>query len=207
MNVAVLFCLVVFRCTSELLNYTSASYTGAIIHAARDCISPMLPSPCGENSLCSSQRSKAITHDSNTPSLQIKRSSKLLVTGELSGVHSEQDKNVSTTEQLPYTNTWHNSKLTSFDSINDDVIELKKCAKNRTTVAIYSTNITTDAVEESNAGHGQSYVVLVGSRVRTVNTKLYASLPVHNKFMVKQREQNLFGVTKVKLVLKSSHER
>ena len=200
-----LFCLVVFRCTSELLNYTSASYTGAIIHAARDCVSPMLPSPCGENSLCSSQHSKAITRHSNS---QKKQSSKLLLTSEFSGVHSEQDKNVSTTEQLPYTNTWHNSKLTSFDSINDDVIELKKCAKNPTTVTIYnSTNITTDAVEESNAGQRQSYVVLVGSRVRTVNTKLYASLPVHNKFMVKQREQNLFGVTKVKLVLKSNNER
>ena len=52
-----------------------------------------------------------------------------------------------------------------------------------------------------------SYVVLVGDRVRTCNTKLYASLPLQNKYMVKQRVQDSTGATRIKLVLKSSHER
>ena len=148
-----------------------------------------------------------------------KRSSKLLVTGEFSGVHSEQDKNVSTTkqhQQLPCTNTWKDNNLPrsnhNFDDINDGIVESTTCTKaNLATITSQalcdSANITTVAVRESEVGQRQSYVVLVGSSIRTVNTKLYTSLPVCNKFMVKQREQNLFGVTKVKLVLKSSHER
>ena len=155
---------------------------------------------------------------SNSPSLQKKRSSKLLLTGEFSGVHSEQDKNVSTTkqhQQLPCTNTRRDNNLPSnhnFDDINDGNVELTRCTKaNLATITSQalcdSANVTTVAVEESKVGQRQSYVVLVGLSIRTVNTKLCASLPVYNKFMVKQREQNLFGVTKVKLVLKSSHER
>ena len=155
---------------------------------------------------------------SNSPSLQKKRSSKFLLTGEFSGVHSEQDKNVSTTkqhQQLLCTNTRRDNNLPSnhnFDDINDGNVESTRCIKaNLATITSQAlcdnANITTVAVEESKVGQRQSYVVLVGSSVRTVNTKLYASLPVYNKFMVKQREQDLFGVTKVKLVLKSSHER
>ena len=52
-----------------------------------------------------------------------------------------------------------------------------------------------------------SYVVLIGNTVRRCNTKLYASLPVQNKYMVKERLQDLCGITRVKLVLKASHER
>ena len=52
-----------------------------------------------------------------------------------------------------------------------------------------------------------TYVVLVGDRLRTCNTKLYASLPLQNKYMVKQRVQDSTGATKIKLVLKSTHER
>ena len=52
-----------------------------------------------------------------------------------------------------------------------------------------------------------SYVVLVGDTVRRCNTKLYASLPLQNKFMVKQRVQDSTGATRIKLVLKSGHER
>ena len=170
----------------------------------------MLPSSCGENSLRSSQHGKAITRHSNCSTVQ-KRSSKLLVTGEFSGAHSEQDNNPCTSEQLPYTNLWKDSNLLS-NGINDDVTESTTCIKtNPATIAsqaLYNSgNVTTVAVEESQVGQRQSYVVLVGSTVRRVNTKLYSSLPVQNKFMVKQREQNLFGVTKVKLVLKSSNER
>ena len=52
-----------------------------------------------------------------------------------------------------------------------------------------------------------SYPVLVGNTVRTCNTKLYASLPQQNKYMVKQRVRDASGATKIKLVLKSSNER
>ena len=52
-----------------------------------------------------------------------------------------------------------------------------------------------------------TYVVLVGDTVRKCNTKLYSSLPLRNKFMVKQRVQDSTGATRIKLVLKSGHER
>ena len=52
-----------------------------------------------------------------------------------------------------------------------------------------------------------TYAVLVGNTVRTCNTKLYASLPLQNKYMVKQRVQDSSGATRIRLVLKSSHER
>ena len=48
-----------------------------------------------------------------------------------------------------------------------------------------------------------TYIVLVRDSVKVVNTKLYASLPVRNKYMVKER---IPGTNKVKLVLKSSDE-
>ena len=52
-----------------------------------------------------------------------------------------------------------------------------------------------------------SYAVSVGNTVRTYNTKLYASLPQQNKYMVKQRVQDPSRATKIKLVLQSSNER
>ena len=48
-----------------------------------------------------------------------------------------------------------------------------------------------------------TYIVLIGDNVKVVNTKLYASLPVRDKYMVKER---IPGTNKVKLVLKSSDE-
>ncbi|XP_065897065.1 serine/threonine-protein kinase pakF-like isoform X3 [Dysidea avara] len=48
-----------------------------------------------------------------------------------------------------------------------------------------------------------TYIVLIGDSVKPVNTKLYASLPVRDKYMVKER---IPGTNKVKLVLKSSDE-
>ena len=51
------------------------------------------------------------------------------------------------------------------------------------------------------------YPVLVGNTVRTYNTKLFASLPQQNKYMVKQRVRDASGATKIKLVLQSSNER
>ena len=51
------------------------------------------------------------------------------------------------------------------------------------------------------------YAVLIGSTVRVCNTKLYASLPQQNKYMVKEQMKDQYGATRVKLVLKSSNER
>jgi len=48
-----------------------------------------------------------------------------------------------------------------------------------------------------------TYIVLINDNVKVVNTKLYASLPVRDKYMVKERVP---GTNKVKLVLKSSDE-
>ena len=50
-----------------------------------------------------------------------------------------------------------------------------------------------------------SYPVLVGNTVRTYNTKLFASLPQQNKYMVKHRVQDASGASKIKLILKSSN--
>ena len=48
------------------------------------------------------------------------------------------------------------------------------------------------------------YAVVVGNCVKVYDTKLYASLPIHNKYMVKERVHNATGNTKIKLTLKSS---
>ena len=173
-------------------------------------------SPYGESSPCRfSQHSNAIFRHSNSSALQKRRSSKLLVTSEFKGVHSKQDKATHATKQLSSsklcskTNESISSNGISIDNINDEDIESTISANGiaKSQEFCNSPDITSVGIEETEIRQKQSYVVLVGNRVRTVNTKLCASLPVHNKFMVKQREQNLFGVTKVKLVLKSSHER
>ena len=52
-----------------------------------------------------------------------------------------------------------------------------------------------------------SYAVLVGNTVRAYSRELYASLPLQDKYMVKQRVQYASGVTRIKLVLKSGNER
>ena len=48
-----------------------------------------------------------------------------------------------------------------------------------------------------------SYPVLIGNNVVVCNTKLFASLPLHDKYMVKERVHGISGV-RAKLVLKSS---
>ena len=60
---------------------------------------------------------------------------------------------------------------------------------------------------KSNTGHGYNkatYAVLVGNVVKVYSTNTFASLPLNNKFMVKERHQDATGVTKVKLALKQS---
>lgn len=49
----------------------------------------------------------------------------------------------------------------------------------------------------------ESYAVLIGNSVRICNTKLYASLPLCNKYMVKDRVKDASGITRVKLSLKT----
>jgi len=49
-----------------------------------------------------------------------------------------------------------------------------------------------------------TYMVLIRDNVRVVNTKVYSSLPLHSKYMVKERTP---GTNKVKLALKSCYER
>ena len=51
--------------------------------------------------------------------------------------------------------------------------------------------------------HKSTYVVLIRDDVKVVDTKLYASLPSRNKYIVKER---IPGMNKVKLALKSSDE-
>ena len=48
------------------------------------------------------------------------------------------------------------------------------------------------------------YAVLVGNSVRVYNTKLYASLPFYDKYMVKERVRDNTGNTKIKMTLKST---
>jgi len=49
-----------------------------------------------------------------------------------------------------------------------------------------------------------TYAVLIGNHVKVYSTTTFASLPKSNKFLVKERRQDAFGVTKVKLTLKQS---
>ena len=52
-----------------------------------------------------------------------------------------------------------------------------------------------------------TYAVLIGNTVRVFNTKLYASLPLCNKCMVKERVKDSSGATRVKLKLKTFDSR
>ena len=52
-----------------------------------------------------------------------------------------------------------------------------------------------------------TYAVLIGDTVRVCNTKVYASLPLCNKCMVKERIKDAFGNTRVKMSLKVLHSR
>ena len=55
-------------------------------------------------------------------------------------------------------------------------------------------------------GYGKSsYPILVGNFVKVYPINLFASLPQHDKFLVKERQHDpTTGFTKAKLVLKSS---
>ena len=162
---------------------------------------------------------KPIAHHSNSLLLHKQQSSHLLVTSILSGVPSEQDRDhsaISTSRQASYTKprSKANNDVLSNSTYNDSIgfyhgTSAKNIKAAATASQALSTNasITSIPVEETEGGHKQSYAVLVGNSVRPVNTKLYASLPLRNKFLVKQQERNVYGSTIVKLVLKSSHER
>ena len=87
----------------------------------------------------------------------------------------------------------------------DRIMETPALTQSKPQTALENSSIVTSG------SHGcylkSSYPVLVGNTVRTYNTKLYASLPQQNKYMVKQRVQDASGATKIKLVLLSSNER
>ena len=78
---------------------------------------------------------------------------------------------------------------------------------NSKTTTMYSMSTSQTLKETVECYKKLTYAVLVGNTVRTCNTKLYASLPLQNKYMVKQRVQDSSGATRIRLVLKSSHER
>ena len=169
-----------------------------------------------DNSKSPTRHGKPNIHHPNSPALPKKRSSDLLYTSNLSGVPSEQDRatSISSSRQASYTKSCSkaiNHVLSSSTCNNGFNGDYSISAKNIKAVATASQalssngGITSISVEET--GHKQSYTVLIGNSVRPVNTKLYASLPLQNKFMVKQQEQNVYGSTIVRLVLKSSHER
>ena len=61
----------------------------------------------------------------------------------------------------------------------------------------------------STTGHGynkSTYTVLIGDSVKVYSTSVFAALPCNNKFLVKERHQDLSGVTRVKLTLKSTEK-
>ena len=61
----------------------------------------------------------------------------------------------------------------------------------------------------STTGHGynkSTYAVLIGDNVKVYSTSVFAALPRNNKFLVKERHQDLSGVTRVKLTLKSTEK-
>ena len=60
-------------------------------------------------------------------------------------------------------------------------------------------------VEKKAAGYGKSfYAVLIGNTVRVCNTKVYASLPVCDKYMIKERVP---GTNRMRLSLKTTGNR
>ena len=60
-------------------------------------------------------------------------------------------------------------------------------------------------IESKHVGYNKAtFAVLIGDSVKVYGTKQYASLPCHDKFMVKERIKGNAGVAKARLVLKSS---
>ena len=59
----------------------------------------------------------------------------------------------------------------------------------------------------SNGYNKPTYAVLIGNHVKVYSATTFASLPKSNKFLVKERRQDAFGVTKVKLTLKQSTDK
>ena len=210
---AVILCSSIYEDTGSLYAIKLSN-----IHATSD-FSPMLSSNASlGNSPSPMRNSKPNAHHSNSPALHKKRSSDLLFTSSLNGVSSEQDRatSISSSMQLSYTKSCSkaSNNVLSNSTYNDSIgvdhgISAKHIKAAATASQALSSNagITSIPVEETETGHKQSYTVLIGNSVRPVNAKLYASLPLRNKFMVKQQEQNVYGSTIVRLVLKSSHER
>lgn len=126
--------------------------------------------------------------DLHSVCLERRLSDRKLVTNNFCGDYNEQDNFLPVTKQLQHTKRYSKTNDNFSLNTNNDSIEMS-------TVSF--------GVEESEPGSKALYVIVIGNRVKTVNTKLYASLPIQSKFMVKERQQN----SKVKLLLKSSHER
>ena len=64
------------------------------------------------------------------------------------------------------------------------------------------------SLPEPKKGYSKStYAVLIGGTVKVYSTNIFAALPSNNKFLVKERHQDLSGVTRVKLTLKSTEKR
>jgi len=122
--------------------------------------------------------------DLHHTSLERRLSDKKLVTDNFYGGCSERDNFLPVVEQPQHTK--HYSKTNDSSPMNTNI---------GSTISF--------GIEESEVVSKASYVIVIDNRVRTVNTKLYASLPAQNKFIVKERQLN----SKVKLVLKSFHER
>ena len=60
-------------------------------------------------------------------------------------------------------------------------------------------------VKQEKPGYNKpTYAVLVGNSVKVYSTSMFASLPNHSTFMVKERQKDSSGVARVKLALKSS---
>ena len=63
------------------------------------------------------------------------------------------------------------------------------------------------SLPEPKKGYNKSsYAVLIGDSVKVYSTNIFAALPSNNKFLVKERHQDLSGVTRVKLTLKSTEK-
>ena len=68
--------------------------------------------------------------------------------------------------------------------------------------AIYNADI----IKKDSGYNKLTYPVLVGNTVKVYGTRIFAALPSQSKFMVKERQKDASGVTRVKLALKNSND-
>jgi len=120
----------------------------------------------------------------------------------LAGVESMADKAINCahikTKQQVTANASHNARHYSYKKLHVHNEHYNQLSKKNTR----KMQIEGEYVQEPAGYNKPTYAVLIGKTVMVYNAQKFASLPNCSKYMVKERQQDSSGITKVKLALK-----